>query len=143
MQFELLTLSGPKFQGEVAEVALMTAAGQVAILPLHEPLTSVALPGAVTFRPLRNNEGKTELYAIFGGLLEVTQDGVRLLADEAEHADDLVESEIKAALAEAKLLKTSAKDSHQAAHAHRLIDRHTVRLNVSQLKRHQSHTKRS
>jgi len=133
MQFELLTLGGTKYHGEIAEVSLMTAAGQVAILPRHEPLTTVVAPGAVTISP---PNGKIELYAIFGGLLEVTSDGVRLLADEAERADDLIENEIKVALAEAKALKSSAKDSHQVAHANRLIDRHTVRLDVSRLHRH-------
>ena len=133
MDFELITLGGSKYHGAVAEVSLMTTSGQVAILPRHEPLTTVAAPGAVA---IRTKTGQTEFYAIFGGLLEITATGVRLLADEAEHAGDLVESEIKAALTDARALKSSAKDSHQAARAHRLIDRHTVRLDVARLHRH-------
>jgi F-type H+-transporting ATPase subunit epsilon len=133
MQFELLTLTGPRYQGEVSEVSLMTAAGQVAILPHHEPLTSVVVAGAVS---VREKNGKIEHFATFGGLLEVTKDYVRVLADEAEPADELVESEIKAAMAEAENLRAAAKDAPAIAHADRLIDRSTVRLGVARLKRH-------
>jgi len=135
MDFELITLHGIKYHGDIAEVSLMTTAGQVAILPRHEPLTTVVAPGAVV---IRARDGKTELYAIFGGLLEITADGVRLLADEAEHAEDMVVSEIKTALTDAQELRSGAKDSRQVAHAHRLIDRHTVRLDVARLHRHKN-----
>lgn len=133
MQFELLTLSGPRYQGKVSEVSLMTAAGQVAILPHHEPLTSVVVAGAVS---VLEAGGHIEHFASFGGLLEVTAQQVRLLADEAEPADELIESEIEAAMAEAERLKASAKDAPQLAHANRMIDRSMVRLGVARLKRH-------
>jgi len=131
MRFELLTLTGVKYRGEVAEVSLATASGQIGILPHHEPLTAITVPGPVVIRP---KSGRAELFAIFGGLLEVNPDGVRLLADEAEHADDLVESEIEAALAKAKELKAKAKDKHALQRAEELIDRSTVRLGVARLK---------
>ena len=132
MQFELLTLSGPRYEGEVAEVSLMTAAGQIAILPHHEPLTSVVVAGAVS---VHEKDGHVEHFAAFGGLLEVTRERVRILTDEAEPADELVESEIVAAMAEAQRLKTEAKSAPQLAHANRMIDRSTVRLGVARLKR--------
>ena len=132
MQFELLTLSGAKYQGEVAEVSLRTAAGQIGVLPHHEPLTAVTVAGPVVIRP---RHGQPEIFATFGGLLEVNPDRVRLLADEAEHADDLVESEVQAALAKARDLKDKAKDKHALQRAEELIDRHEVRLEVTHLKR--------
>ena len=133
MQFELLTITGPRYQGEIDEVSVMTAAGQVAIRPHHEPLTSVVAPGAVVVTP---KSGKAELFVTFGGLLEVTAEHVRILTDEAEPADDLVESEIQAAIAEAQRLIASAKDAPQLAHANRMLDRSSVRLGVARLKRH-------
>ena len=133
MKFELLTVTGARYEGEIDEVSVMTSAGQVAILPHHEPLTSVVAPGAVVVTP---KSGKPELFATFGGLLEVTPDHVRILTDEAEPADELVESEIQAAIAEAHRLIASAKDAPQLAHANRMLDRSSVRLGVARLKRH-------
>lgn len=132
MQFELLTLTGAKYRGEVAEVSLRTAAGQIGILPHHEPLTAVVAPGPVVVRP---KHGQAELFATFGGLLEVNPGGVRLLADEVEHADDLIHEEIEAALKKAEELKAKAKDKHALHRAEELIDRHEVRLEVSHMKR--------
>ncbi len=139
MRFELLTLTGAKYRGEVAEVSLRTADGQIGVLPHHEPLTAVTVPGPVIIRP---KSGRAELFATFGGLLEVTADGVRLLADEAEHADDLIASEIEAALKKAEELKAKAKDKHALHRAEELIDRHEVRLEVTRLKhRHRSRSR--
>src|ERR1700756_3064746 len=102
MLFELLTLTGVRYRGEVAEVSLRTASGQIGVLPHHEPMTAVTVAGPVIIRP---KTGRAELFATFGGLLEVNTDRVRLLADEAEHADDLIQSEIEAALKRAEELK--------------------------------------
>ena len=132
MQFELLTLACVKYRGEVAEVSLRTADGQVGILPHHEPLTAIAAPGPVVIRP---KSGRAELFVTFGGLLEVDSDGVRLLADEAEHADDLIQSEIETALKRAEELKTKARDKHALHRAQELIDRHEVRLEVVHIRR--------
>src|SRR5664279_5241046 len=107
MRFELLTLAGTKFSGDASEVSLVTAGGAIGILPNHEPMTAVAVPGPVT---VKLAGGREELFATFGGLLEVTAGGVRLLADEADHVDDLIGGEIQAALERARQLKAAAKD---------------------------------
>jgi len=133
MQFELLTLTGAKFRGEVAQVTLTTANGQIGILPHHESLTAIVEPGPVM---VREKGGKQTVFATFGGLLEVTKDVTRVLADEAEHEDSLIQEEIQAALAEAEALKVKAKDKHELAHAQGLVDRQTVRLGVAKMRRH-------
>ncbi len=132
MLFELLTLTGAKFRGEVTEVTLTTANGQIGVLPNHEPLTAVVKPGSVV---VREKGGKQTIFATFGGLLEVTPDATRVLADEAEHEDSLVQGEIQIALAEAEALKAKAGDKHELARAQELVDRQTVRLGVAQMRR--------
>lgn len=132
MHFELLTLTGAKFQGEVSQVTLTTANGQIGILPHHEDLTAQVLPGPVT---VKEKSGKQSVFATFGGLLEVTKTGTRLLADEAEHEDDLIQAEVQAALAEAQSMKVAAKDKHELARAQEMVDRQTVRLGVAKLHR--------
>src|SRR5262245_49368874 len=96
MEFELLTLSGTKYSGTIKMVSLTTAEGQIGILPHHEPLVAKVVGGPVTVRP---EKGEPEVFATYGGLLEVTaQNRVRILADEADHADELVMADVEAAL---------------------------------------------
>jgi F-type H+-transporting ATPase subunit epsilon len=132
MHFTLLTLTGTKFDGDVAQVSLTTADGEMGILGHHEPLTAIAEPGPVT---VHLKGGKTQVFATFGGLLEVTADGARLMADEAEHEEELVHAEIEAALKEAETLKAAAKDKHELSRAQELVDRQTVRLGVAKMSR--------
>lgn len=133
MHFELLTLTGVKYTGDVAEVSLTTVDGEIGILPHHENLTAIAVPGPVTVRA----KGKSQVFATFGGLLEVRPDGVRLLADEAESADELVVAEVEAALKRAEALKAAAKDKTELSRAQELVDRQQVRLGVVRVRHHQ------
>ena len=132
MRFELLTLSGAKFEGEADEVQLTTTGGQMGILPHHEPFVGQVVAGAVT---VRTGRGDPEVFATYGGLLEITPDYVRLLADEADHEGDLVTSEIEAALAQAKEMRDKAKDKTELARAQQMIDRSEVRLGVARMRR--------
>lgn len=132
MRFELLTLSGTKFNDEIIEVIVPTAAGAIAVLENHEPLTTIVVPGTVTIKP---KKGENETFTTYGGVLEVSNKSCRLLSDESEHSDELVEQEVEAALAKAQGLREAAKDKHELAYAQSLVDRHTVRLNVARMKR--------
>ena len=136
MRFELLTLSGAKWQGEADEVVLTTADGQMGVLPHHEPLVAQVVPGVVT---IRTGRGAPEVFATFGGLLEVTADYVRLLADEADHESELVASEIEAALAEAREMRDRAKDKTELAKAQQMIDRSELRLGIARMRRTHHH----
>jgi F-type H+-transporting ATPase subunit epsilon len=132
MLVELLTLSGVKFAGEADEVVLTTTNGQIGILPHHEPLVAQIVPGSITVKPVKGNQ---EVFATYGGLLEVTADRVRLLADEADHESELVAEEIEEALARAKELRDTAKDRTELAKAQEMIDRAGVRLGVAKMRR--------
>jgi F-type H+-transporting ATPase subunit epsilon len=132
MNFELLTLSGAKWQGEADEVQLTTTNGEMGILPHHEPLVAQVVPGAVT---VKAGKGAPEVFATFGGILEVTKDRVRLLADEADHESDLVTEEIEAALTEARAMRDKAKDKHELAKAQQMIDRSELRLGIAKMRR--------
>lgn len=135
MHFELLTLSGVKYSGDVAEVALKTPQGALAILPHHEPFTAIVVPGPITIRPAGKIE---ELFAAFGGIIEVMNNRVRLLADEVEHADDIVEAEVEEALAKAQAAKEGIRDKGELHRAQQLVDRHAIRLEVTRIRRNRS-----
>lgn len=132
MKVELLTLSGTKFSGEADELRLTTTEGEMGILPHHEPFVAQVAAGPVVVRPA---SGQPEIFATYGGLVEVTPDYVRLLADEADHADDLLADEIEEALARATELRDRAKDRVELEQAQAMIDRAQVRLGVAKMRR--------
>jgi F-type H+-transporting ATPase subunit epsilon len=136
MNLELITLLGKKVDQEVYEVVLPTADGEIAVFPGHEPLVSIAVPGAIAIRNHKgDDDSKLDYYAISGGVIEVSQKHVRVLVDEATDDDDIVEAESKAALERAIKLRDTAKNQVELETAHELVDRHTVRLKVAGLRR--------
>lgn len=136
MNFQLVTLLGTKVDKDVYEVILPTAAGEIAVFPGHEPLVSVATPGAIAVRYAKGDaDSKLDYFAISGGVVEVTPDTLRVLVDEADNAADIVEAETKAALDRALKAKSSATSQVELEKASALVDRHAVRLKVADLRR--------
>lgn len=136
MNLKLITLLGVKVDQEVYELIIPTSAGEIGVFPGHEPLVTLAVPGAIAVRYAKGDaDEKLEYFAISGGIVEVNQTAVRVLVDEADHGDDIIEAESKAALARAIELRDNAKDQVELAQAHELVDRHQVRLKVAELRR--------
>ncbi|HEX6257874.1 MAG TPA: ATP synthase F1 subunit epsilon [Candidatus Saccharimonadales bacterium] len=137
MQLELITLLGKKVDQEVYEAILPTADGEIAVFPGHQPLVSLAVPGVIAIRYKKEDpDSKLEYFATSGGIIEVSPTRVRVLVDEADHGDDIIEAESKAALERALKLRETAKDQVELEEAHQLVDRHAVRLRVAELRRH-------
>lgn len=137
MKLELITLSGPKFQEDAYEVILPTAEGDIAVYPGHMPLVSLAVPGIITVRRHKaDTDDRLEQFALSGGVIEIASDSVRVLVDEADAGDEIVEAEAKAALDHARALKAEAKDQIELNHAQELIDRQAVRLRLAEIRRH-------
>ena len=136
MKFQLVTLTGTKVDQDVYEVILPTAAGEIAVFPGHEPLVGIAMPGAIAVRYAKGDaDNKLEYFAVSGGVIEVTPENIKVLVDEADSGDDIVESETKAALERALKMRDNAKDQVELEKAHQLVDRHAVRLKVADLHR--------
>lgn len=136
MNLELITLLGKKVDQEVYEVMIPTAAGEIAVFPDHEPLVTIAIPGAIAVRYKKGDpDSQLDFFAISGGVVEVSQKHVRVLVDEADHGEDIVESESRAALDRAMEMRENAKDQVELEKAHQLVDRHSVRLKVADLRR--------
>jgi F-type H+-transporting ATPase subunit epsilon len=137
MQLEFVTLSGPKLQKDIYEVILPTADGNIAVYTQHMPLVTTVVPGVITVRHKKGDPDEArDVYATNGGVAEITGKAVRLLVDEADHADDIVEKDAAEALAAAKKLKAEAKDEIELERAEALVDREFVRLKVAELRRH-------
>jgi len=136
MHLQLITLSGVSVDKDIYELMAPTAAGDIAVFPGHEPLVTLAAPGALAVRANKGDKDEAlDYFAISGGVIEIKPDSIRVLVDEAAQGDDIVEAESKAALERALKLRDEAKDQVELEKAHQLIDRHTVRLRVAELTR--------
>ncbi len=73
------------FEGDVDFIVANGADGELGILPRHAALMTILKPGA-----LKITQGANEqLLFVGGGFLEVLPDRVTVLADIAEHADEI------------------------------------------------------
>ena len=134
--FQLVALSGKKFDEEVYEVILPTLDGEIGVLQDHMPLVSVAKAGVIAVkRTPKDTEAQRELFATNGGAIEVSDNTLRVLVDEADHADEINEAEAQKALDRAERMKAEAKDQVSLEHAQQLVDRQAVRLQVASLRR--------
>lgn len=135
-RFQLVALSGVKFDDDVYEVVLPTLDGEIGVLEGHMPLVSVAKTGVIAIRRSpRDRDDQREFFAANGGVVEVVDGMLRVLVDEADHADELNEAEVQKALERAQKMQSEAKDEVSLEHAQALVDRHAVRLHVANLKR--------
>ena len=136
MNFQLVTLAGVRVDESVYEVIIPTVDGEISVLPSHEPLVTVAKSGVIAVRRDKQHDNDQMAYfAISGGGVEISADRVRVLVDEAEHGEDIVEAESQAALERAIKLRDEAKTQVELEKAHQLVDRHAVRLKVADLHR--------
>ena len=95
LHFEFVSPERVLFSGEVDQVDLPGAEGDMGILPGHAPLVTALRPGIVTIF----NGGKREPVVVIGGFAEVSPSGLTVLADSAVARDDFdmttLASEIK------------------------------------------------
>lgn len=136
MKLELITLAGVKVSDDVYEVLIPTPGGVIAILPGHERLVTLATNGVMSIRHKKtDSDDQMEHFATFGGVVEVSPTGLRILVDEADTADEIIEAEAQAAMDRALEFKASAKDQVELDKAKSAIDRSAVRLKVAGLRR--------
>src|SRR5229473_2256774 len=102
------------FEGEVEFIIAKGADGELGVMARHAPLMTVLNPG-----PLRIQEvmgGAENVIFVGGGFLEVLPERVTVLADVAEHADEIsleraeeIEFQNALAIAEARLRLARAR----------------------------------
>jgi len=89
VKFELRVVSVERslFEGDVEFLVANGANGELGVLARHAPLMTILKPG-----PLRIQEtigGEETVLFVGGGFLEVLPDRVTVLADVAEHAEEI------------------------------------------------------
>jgi F-type H+-transporting ATPase subunit epsilon len=96
MHVELVSVESQIWSGEATAVFARTFDGELGILPGHTPLLGALEPGWIV-RIDRVDEPELRV-AVHGGFLSVRQDGVSVLAEMAEPADEIDTSRARAAL---------------------------------------------
>ena len=83
------------FEGEVEFIIANGADGELGVMARHAPLMTILKPGALRIQEVMG--GSEEVIFVGGGFLEVLPDRVTVLADVAEHADEISIEQAEAA----------------------------------------------
>jgi len=117
---ELVSVERLLWSGEAVMVIARTTEGELGVLPGHAPLLGeLAGGGAVRIR--EEGGGEETVFAVHGGFLSVTEDGVSILAELAERADEIDVARAQQALERAR--SAGEDDDEAAAAANRAISR--------------------
>lgn len=136
LKFELITPEKTAVSEEIYEATLPSVDGQITILPGHMPLVTLLKPGVISIRHLKNDsDEKLEYLATSGGFVEIDHDSVKVMADTAEMAEDLVDFKIEEARAEAKRMASEARDDVARIDATAQLEMALARERVKNLKR--------
>lgn len=136
---QLITLSGHHVDQEVFEIMVPTTAGIIAINKDHAPLLAAVAPGVLSIRHNKNDrDSDREEVGVYTGTIEVLNNTVRVLADEVDVPDEIVQEEAEKAFQRAQELKEKAGDAVSLAEAQAMMDRQAVRLKLADLKRHRA-----
>ena len=131
IHLEIVTAERTVLSDNVDQINAPGAAGRMGVLPRHEPLMTMLVPGELTI--IKN--GESTPFAVSGGFMEVLPDRVTILADTAERADEIDEARADAARKRAEELLRERRSEQETVMAEAQLRRAMVRLRVARLKR--------
>ena len=116
---ELVSVERLLWSGEARMVIARTTEGELGVLPRHAPLLGQLADGGVV--RVQEDGGGEVTFAVHGGFLSVTEDGVSILAELAERADEIDEDRAQQALERAR--SAGEDDPEAGAAASRALSR--------------------
>ncbi len=128
IRVEVITPERIVYEGEGQLVIIPTTNGILGVGAGHIPLLAPLKAGEVIIRKPKGDE----FMAVAGGFVEISGTLIRILADSAEHAEEINEAAVKQAIAEAERAKENAKNDVQFTQASALIEHNLARLKVAQ-----------
>jgi F-type H+-transporting ATPase subunit epsilon len=136
IQCEIITQESTVFSGEVNSVSLPGSEGRMGILPDHSSLLTSLGYGEVI---VRTGE-REEFFAIGGGFAEVQPEKVVVLADSAEHAEDIdIERAQRARERAEKFMREGVpEDPERYAQIRASLQRAQIRIDVARRRRRRS-----
>jgi F-type H+-transporting ATPase subunit epsilon len=118
LHFEFVSPERVLFSGDVDQVDLPGAEGDMGILPLHAPIVTVLRPGIVTVF----NGGRRDPYVVVGGFAEMSPAGLTILADQATPRDEFDTTMLASEIKDAEEDVTDAKDDAQRDNLKRYLE---------------------
>jgi F-type H+-transporting ATPase subunit epsilon len=107
---EVLTPEGEVFSDEVEMVSTRTTVGSIGVLAHHEPLLGMLEP---TELRLYKSESDIERYAQGEGYIQVSEEGVLVLVEEAVRPEDLDTSDLQDRLRRAEEAAERAEEGSE------------------------------
>ena len=131
MRLEIITAERQVYADDVEMVVAPGMEGQLGILAHHAPLMTALQPGEILIR----KDGEDTYLAVTGGFMEVIGNTVTILADAAEHSEEIDEERAQAAVALAREQMSQQGAGLQLERVAASLRRAEVRLNVARRRR--------
>ena len=131
LQVEIVTAERELYSGEADLVSAPGIEGRLGILPKHAAMLALLGPGALTIRL----NGQEEPIFVSGGFLEVSDNRLTVLADTAEHADEIDEARAQEARRRAEESLAQARSNEDRAELQAALARAISRIRVAELAR--------
>ncbi len=131
MHVDVVTAERKLYSGEADAVQAPGLEGQLGILPRHAALLTTLSPGALSIKLA----GAEETIFVSGGFLEVSNNNVTVLADAAEHAEDIDQARAEEARRRAQERLAQTQSNVERAQLQAQLQRAINRLRVAELAR--------
>jgi F-type H+-transporting ATPase subunit epsilon len=135
INLQIVTIERKVYEDKIDSVVLPTLWGEIGILPGHIPLITSLSEGELRIR--KNNQ--VNFLACSGGFVKVDPDKVLVLADVAEHAEEIDIKRAEEAKEKASETMKKAKEKPEYAVAAAALRRSIIRLKVARKKRKTKH----
>ena len=136
IKFKIVTPERTVYEEEIDQATLPVVDGQVTILPEHRSYIASLKPGEILLKV----EGKEILMATSGGFIEFNNNKLVVLADTAEHAEEIDVARAQEAVKRAEELKKEKviMDEQEYAKVAAAIEKEMARVRVGR-KHHTRH----
>jgi F-type H+-transporting ATPase subunit epsilon len=131
LHVEVVTAERELYNGEADLVSAPGSEGRLGILPRHAALLTTLASGALRIEL----NGAEEPLFVSGGFLEVSDDNVTVLADTAEHAEEIDQARAEEARRRAQERLAQAQSDAERAELQGALERAIARLRVAELAR--------
>jgi F-type H+-transporting ATPase subunit epsilon len=133
-RLEIVTAEREIYADDVESMVAPGVEGELGILPHHAPLMTMLQPGVLRIR----KSDEELLLCVAGGFLEVRPDRVVILADAAEHAEEIDVERAVAARCRAEESIKAGTTGAEAALIEVALRRSLARIKVAETRRRRS-----
>jgi F-type H+-transporting ATPase subunit epsilon len=131
LHVEVVTAERELYNGEANLVSAPGTEGRLGILPRHAALLTTLAPGELRIEL----NGAEEPLFVSGGFLEVSNDSVTVLADTAEHAEEIDEARAEEARRRAEERLQNVESETERVELQAALERAISRIRVAELSR--------